>query len=439
MQLTDLGFLFLLLPVSVAVYYCVPNRKKPLALLIISVFFLFLIDRRSFVVVGSSVLLDCLVLNGKKAETSAFGLLDFCIAKHAVLLILFGLLLPLLGGITPMVGTVILSLSAIDLLVDIRRGMPVPSGVDYAAAVLFFGRIPFGPAGQGKQLLSMLRSPVSSLSGIGRGTMLLISGVAKQVILSGEFIALFRTLSHLSSDRMALATGWLYALCCALGLYFVASGFSDIAQGLGLIFSLSLPRTVYYPLQAPRLREYLYRFNMPLEDTLYHLFLPQLRREAPGLKPFLVSALMPLLLGFFFDPSGSFLPWGLLLSGLLLLDGALLRHLPVVSPLLARVVTFLLTLPAYLLLLPVGLEQRFTLLGTMFGIGGPQLVNQTTFYLLRSNLALLLIGILFCSSLFDRLGRLTERQFPQLWWIASAAGHLALLVIATSFLLWNVR
>ena len=75
----------------------------------------------------------------------------------------------------------------------------------------------------------------------------------------------------------------------------------------------------------------------------------------------------------------------------------------------------------------------------MFGIGGPELFNSTTLYLLRSNIVLLLIGLLFSSSLFDRLGRLTERQFPRLWWLASSAGHLALLVEATSFLLWNVR
>ena len=70
---------------------------------------------------------------------------------------------------------------------------------------------------------------------------------------------------------------------------------------------------------------------------------------------------------------------------------------------------------------------------------GPELFNSTTLYLLRSNIVLLLIGLLFSSSLFDRLGRLTERQFPRLWWLASSAGHLALLVVATSFLLWNVR
>lgn len=94
-----------------------------------------------------------------------------------------------------MTGLSVLSLSAVGMLVDIRRGGAAPSPADYAAAVLFFGRIPLGPAGYGERVLRSLQAPRPSLSGIGRGVMLLISGVAKQVAISGEFIALFRTLS----------------------------------------------------------------------------------------------------------------------------------------------------------------------------------------------------------------------------------------------------
>ena len=58
MQLTDLGFLFLLLPVAAAAYYCVPNRGKPLALLTVSAFFLLLIDRRTLLLLLLTLLPD---------------------------------------------------------------------------------------------------------------------------------------------------------------------------------------------------------------------------------------------------------------------------------------------------------------------------------------------------------------------------------------------
>ena len=38
------------------------------------------------------------------------------------------------------------------------------------------------------------------------------------------------------------------------------------------VFSLELPRMLYYPFQASSLREYIYRLNFPLEDTVGRMF-----------------------------------------------------------------------------------------------------------------------------------------------------------------------
>lgn len=438
MLLTNLGFLFLLLPVSAAAYCCVPGRRKPLALLLLSAFFLLLIDRYTLLVLCITLLPDCAALSRGRLHTGNSRLVSLCIAQHAAALLLFGLILPPLG-LPGMAGLVIFSLAAIDLLVAIRRGMMPPSPVDFAAAVLFFGRCPYGPCGFGGRILTALKKLRPSLAGAGHGAMLLIAGAAKQVILSEEFFALFRTLSHQPPDQIALATCWIYALCGAFGLYFLLSGFSDIAQGLGLIFGLPIPRTVYYPLQAASLRDYCHRFNMPLEDTLYRLLPYRVRQRLPGRRTVVISVASLLLLGWLIAPGAAALAWSLALSALLLLDALILRRLPVLSVLLSRVLIFLLALPSYLLLLETGLAQRFELIGLMFGAGSPELVNSTTFYLLRSNLVLLAIGLLFSSSLFDRLGRMTRQQLPSLWWIGSGAGHLILLAVTTSFLLWNVR
>ncbi len=438
MLLTNLGFLFLLLPVSAAAYCFVPSRKKPLALLLLSAFFLLLIDRYTLLILCITLLPDCAALFRGRLHTGNARLVILCIAQHVAALLLFGLVLPPLG-LPSMTGLIIFSLAAIDLLVAIRRGMIPPAPIDYLAAVLFFGRSPLGPCGSGGRILSALQKVRSTLPGIGHGIMLLIAGIAKQIILSEEFFALFRTLSHLAPDRVAAATCWIYALCGALGLFFLLSGFSDIAQGLGMIFGIPLPRITYYPLQAASLREYCHRFHMPLEDTLYRLIPYRIRQRLPGRRAVVVSITSMLLLAILIAPDGFALPWSLTLSALLLLDALVLQRIPFFSVLLARCVTFFLALPTYLLLLPVELPIRIELIGLMFGAGSPELFNNTTFYLLRSNAVLLLIGLLFSSSLIDRLSRLTRQQFPSFWWILSAGGHLILLVVTTSFLLWNVR
>ena len=102
-------------------------------------------------------------------------------------------------------------------------------------------------------------------------------------------------------------------------------------------------------------REYVYRLNMPREDFRRRMFLPGARREQSCAGASLVSMVSTLLLGLLIDPTGGFLPWSLALCALLLLDGLVFCRIPVLPPPLGRVIPFLLTLPAYLLLLPVGL------------------------------------------------------------------------------------
>ena len=443
MQFIDLGFLFLLLPMSAAVYYCVPNRHKPAVLLVLSVGFYYLMQPR-FIWLPLIVLPDCLLLAhlSRSAPDSAKNelLIRLCVLKNLIIMMIFGILTPIVRQTAVPAGVMVIALSLIDLLVLQQRGLAkFSSPIQTAGGTLFFARFNYGPVGAAQGLIAQLEAPVPSLSRIARGIMLLITGVAKQVVLSEQFFALLKTISRLPPERFSIALGWLCALCSALGLYFSLSAFSNIAQGIGDIFSLKLPRMLYYPFQARSIREYVYRLNMPLEDTIFRLIFPNCNRNANDGRAYLISFFMPLALGLWLSPSGGFLLWGGYLSVLVLLDWLVLRRIPVPLAFAARVATFVITLPAYVLMLPTTLGNRFAMIGAMVGLGSAPLVNDAIIYLFSSNFVLIVVGILACSNIFDLLGRATEQQFPRLWWITSSLAHLALLVVATSFLLWNVR
>ncbi len=443
MQFIDLGFLFLLLPMSAAVYYCVPNRHKPAVLLALSVGFYYLMQPDA-IWLPLTVLPDCLLLAhmSRSAPESPKNtlLVRLCVIKNLVVMLLFGILAPMMQQAAVPAGVMVISLSLIDLLVLQHRGVArFPSPVKTAGSTLFFARFNYGPVGAAQELVAQLDAPAPSLSRISKGIMLLIEGVAKQVILSEQFFALLKTISRLPPERFSIALSWLCALCSALGLYFSLSAFSNIARGIGNIFSLKLPRMLYYPFQARSIREYVYRLNMPLEDTIFGLVFPNRDRRANDGRAYLISFFMPLTLGLWLSPSGGFLLWGGYLSCLVLLDWLMLRHLPVPLGFAARIVTFVITLPSYVLMLPTTLGNRFAMIAAMLGLGSAPLFNDAVIYLFSSNFILIFLGVLACSNVFDLLGRATEQQFPRLWWVGSSFAHLALLVVATSFLLWNVR
>ncbi|WMJ85088.1 hypothetical protein ACS3UN_03835 [Oscillospiraceae bacterium LTW-04] len=443
MQFIDLGFLFLLLPMSAAVYYCVPQKYKPAVLLGISVCFYYLMQPDSIWLL-LTVIPDCLLLAhlSHSASENQKNILLFrlCIIKNFIVMLVFGLLGPFLRQTAVPVGIMVISLSLTELLVLQNRGEPgFDSPVKTAGGTLFFARFVYGPVGATQDLMAQLETPAPSLSHIAKGIMLLITGVAKQVVLSEQFFALLKTISRLPPGQFSVALGWLCALCSALGCYFWLSSVSNIARGIGEVFSLKLPRMLYYPFQARSIREYVYRLNIPLEDTVFRIIFPDSDHTANDARSYLVSFCMPLLLGLWFSPSGGFFLWGGYFSCLVLLDWLVLRHIPTPLGFAARLSTFVITLPAYVLTLPTTLGNRFAIITTMLGLGGVPLINDTAIYLFSSNFVLIIVGILACSNIFDLLGRATEQQFPRLWWIGSSLAHLVLLVVATSFLLWNVR
>ncbi|MEG1849701.1 MAG: hypothetical protein RR197_04010, partial [Oscillospiraceae bacterium] len=178
----------------------------------------------------------------------------------------------------------------------------------------------------------------------------------------------------------------------------------------------------------------------PLEDALGLLFFGEsFDRNAGDRRAYLISMASPLLLALWLRPDADHLLWGLSFSALVLLDALLLRRFPAKLPFLSRMVTFLLILPTYVLLLPVSAAAKGSIFAAMLGLGSVPLFNDAVIYLVSSNLVLLLIAALACLSLTGTLGRLTARHAPRLWWSCSAAFHLVLLLITSSFLLWNVR
>ncbi len=439
MRFFDPGFLFLLLPAAVAVYYCFPKKHKPLALTVISLLFFWLISPK-YAVLALFVLPDILFV-------SRFGLIPanlrkaFCTAlvcKNIIIMFLFGVVRPLLGCDMPY-AVMALCISATELSVYRFRGdFHDCSFFEASAACVFFGRYFFGPVNCAHNLLTQLKNPPASVSKIARGIMYIIVGAAKQAIFAEQFFMIFTNIAKMPTEQFCVGLGWLAALSGAMGLYFTLSAISDTAVGIGCVFSLELPKTLYYPFQAVSLREYIYRLNFPLEDTIGRMFFSNVRREEDAGKGYIISFVMPFILALWIAPGAGFLAWAAYMSALVLLDGLVLRRIPVFSVFFSRIFTFLLTLPAYLFLLPCSAENRVSLFLTIFG-AGKAFTNDEFFYILSSNWVVLAVGLLACTSLFDIVNHKFERRFPRIWWAASAIGYAALFFVTLSFMLWNVR
>lgn len=251
-------------------------------------------------------------------------------------------------------------------------------------------------------------------------------------------MALLKTLSRLEGEGMTFASCWMTALCGGMAFYFALSSYGDMAVGLGGIFGLDLPNLTYFPFQAKNPREYIYRLNMPLEEALGRLFSPHFDRESDLPASLFVTLLTPLALGMMIRPSQDLLLWALWLSltaAMAWLMRPMRRFLPQT---ICRLLTFIICLPSFVFLMPIALSKKMTILLGLVHMD-VLLWNDVIAYLVLSNLVLLVISLVLCTSLAETLGRLTQRQFPRLWWVAAPVGYSGLLVVTLSFLLWNAR
>jgi len=75
----------------------------------------------------------------------------------------------------------------------------------------------------------------------------------------------------------------------------------------------------------------------------------------------------------------------------------------------------------------------------MFGFGGAPLVNDSFVYQMVSNVLLLVISVVLCSSLISTLLLWIRRRRPEIWWIATVISSVPILVVTVSFMIRNVR
>ena len=441
MRFTDLGFIFILLPLAAVCYYILPKNARPAALFFISTLF-FLLAEPYYIWLFAALIPDFIFASRADRIEPQKRILPcrLIVLKNIAIAAVWGVFFPIVNQTPAPIGVILFCITSTEFSVIRRREAIRPCGFfESAASVTFFARMQSGPVGGVRKLISQLQKAAPSLSSISRGAMLIICGTAKRVILAEQLFVIFYAIAEMPVDYYSTALAWLCAGCGAMGVYFTLSAFSDIARGIANVFSVTVPRTVYFPFQAKSLRDYIYRLNMPMEDTLNRLLIPNARREEGTTANYFVSSVMPVIIAILLYPSANSLLWASYLTVLIFIDWVILRRIPVLLALPARIVTFVITLPSYILLLPAALSNRLYMMASLLPGGNIPLINDDAVYLLTTNAPLLFVALVCCTSAIDALSRLTEKQLPQLWWIASALSHAVLFVLTVSFLLWNVR
>ena len=413
MLFSSIPFLFYFLPPVLLLYFLTPDRWKNLTLLLSSLVFYgwgeprFLLFMLASIAQGYAFgrLMERYPRHKRLflalSAVLSLGLLGYC--KYAGFFLrtlgaLTGLSLPALQIALP-IGISFYTFQVLSYVIDVYRGTVPPQRnlLQLATYVAMFPQLIAGPIVRYADIAPELTRRRHTLADAAAGARRFVVGLGKKVLIANVLYELMS--AFLQSTQPSMLFTWLYAVACALQIYFDFSGYSDMAVGLGQIFGFHFPENFRYPFLSGSVTEFWRRWHISLGSWFRdYVYIPlggsRCSRSRWLLNVFLVWGLT----GLWHGASWSFVLWGAALLGFILLEkfcigGFLKRHrilshvyLLVVIPLTWVIfrITDLRDLGAYF-------SRLFPFFGTPGAVSAQDAAKQ-----LASYWWLLLVSILLC-------------------------------------------
>jgi len=188
------------------------------------------------VLLWAAVTIDLLVL-------AIFKYADFVVTNANAIGGAIGLhAMPLPRVLLP-IGISFFTFHAISYVVDVHRreATAQKSPVEAALYLLLFPQLIAGPIVRYREIASQLRFRVVSDQQFAGGATRFIVGLAKKVLIANTVAVAADAIFGMPVGQLTAAHAWLGIVCYTLQIYFDFSGYSDMAIGLGAMFGFRFP------------------------------------------------------------------------------------------------------------------------------------------------------------------------------------------------------
>jgi len=348
-------FVFLFLPVFLALYQLAPRRFKNACLLIASLAFYYFGDKAGTLVLLASVvgnfgfgyligiaraqiearaalrvspkawLIAGLVFN--LAILGWFKYVGFLTRNLDALGAAFGNdhLVPIVNAALPL-GISFFAFQGMSYLIDVYRGTiaATSSLLQFATYKTLFPQLIAGPIVRYKDVAAELRSRDVDDEQRYRGTLRFVIGFCKKVLIADTVAMTADAIFALPPDQLSFGTAWLGVVAYALQIYFDFSAYSDMAIGLALIMGFRFPENFNYPYVSMSIREFWRRWHMTLSSWFRDYVYVSLGGNRRGAARTYVNLIVVFALtGLWHGAAWTFVVWGLWHGAFIVIERAL--------------------------------------------------------------------------------------------------------------------
>ena len=423
-------FLFLFLPLVLALHSFSPRRARNAVLLLSSLLFYVWTQKEYVLVLLGSVFLNyaCALAIGhsKTPERRRLflwagvgaNLLLLAVFKYPTfLLVNYNRVLhllqrpqnPVVNRVVPL-GLSFFTLMALAYLIDVYREQIKPEKrlLRFATYLTLFPYVVAGPITRYTSISKEFIERRITLDDFSRGVQRFIIGLGKKILIADTLGLTVHTIFTVPLQHVAPGVAWLGAIVFALQIYFDISGYADMAIGVGLMLGFHLPENFNYPYTAQSMTDFWQRWHITLVTWFRdYLFFPMSFRR-PRWRIHLNLIIVFLLCGLWHEGSWRFMAWGIAHGSLLALERVGLQRILLKLPRPARhayVILAIVMTGVFVAATSLGDALRFF---RMMVWPVSEAINPLSIYVNKLLLVTVLIAIAGCLPVVPALRRLQE-------------------------------
>lgn len=446
MVFSDSVFLFMFLPLTLAVYYAVPFAFKNTVLFLTGLLFYAWGEPVYVLIMLLSTAIDYCAgrlmdrfdsnKNIRKATLLVSVVMNLSllgIFKYGSFFIgsvngIFGSAIPDPGLPLP-IGISFFTFQSMSYTIDLyRRNIKVQKNfIDFAAFVTMFPQIVAGPIVRYEDVSAQLACRRIDLRSMSDGITRFVCGMCKKVLIANSIGALWTDVKSQDYASMPAATAWLGIAAFTLQIYFDFSGYSDMAIGLGKMLGFDFPENFRYPYNSKSIAEFWRRWHITLGDWFKsYVYFPLGGSRGSTAATIRNTLIVWLLTGLWHGASWNFILWGLYYGVLIILEKFVFRRLLERTPsALRHIFTMLAVVFGWVIFEITSPASELEFVKAMLGFGG-SFANSFTLNALHNYAVTFIAAIAISTGIPLKIcKKLPEKRADTLSLVGEAAGMTA--------------
>jgi alginate O-acetyltransferase complex protein AlgI len=252
-----------------------------------------------------------------------FKYADFAVGNVNAALSLAGAQPFALPGILLPIGISFFTFHAISYVVDVYRqdAAAQKRPLEAALYLLVFPQLVAGPIVRYRQIADQLSARITRMDDFAYGVRRFIIGLSKKMLIANTLAVPADHIFAMPAGELTAAHAWTGVACYTLQIYFDFSGYSDMAVGLGRMFGFRFPENFNFPYIATSIQDFWRRWHMSLSAWFRdYVYIPLGGNRASTGRMYFNLVLVFFLCGLWHGASWTFVVWGLYHGGFLVIE-----------------------------------------------------------------------------------------------------------------------